>query len=268
VGWYGAASRAVEALYVIPIMLTSATFPVLSRLWTEGPDVFLATLRKTLNVVLVISVPVAVTLLVLAQDIVSFLFTLSAFAPAVVILRIQAVTVPLVFVDYLLVCGLMAVGRERIWLAIVVAACFLDPALDWVLIRAADAAYGNGGIGAALATMLTEIFLFACVLRALPAGALDATSLRLAGRVALVAALQAAALVGLRTAGIPWVAAAALAGCGYGLAVLWLRLLPPDVLSWLGELIRRRAPRLVPAAMPAGAEATATSVEPPRAGAA
>jgi O-antigen/teichoic acid export membrane protein len=262
VGWYGAASRTVEALYVIPTMLTSATFPVLSRLWGEGAGPFQATLRKTLQVVLVISIPVAATLFVLAQDIVSFLFTLGAFAPAVPILRIQALTVPLVFVDYLLVCGLMAVGRERIWLAIVVAACFLDPALDWVLIRAADAAYSNGGIGAALATLLTEIFLFACVFRALPAGVLDGASLRVAARAALVGGLQGAALVAFRVVGVPWVAAAALAGCLYVLAVIRLRLLPPDVVGWLGELIRRRSPRLVPA------RADAVPADPPSADAA
>jgi len=268
VGWYGAASRAVEALYVVPIMLTSATFPVLSRLWSEGPGIFATTLRKTLNVVLVISVPVAVTLFVLAQDIVSFLFTLAAFAPAVPILRIQAVTVPLVFVDYLLVCALMAIGRERTWLAIVVGACFLDPALDWVLIGAADAAYGNGGIGAALATMLTEVFLFACVLRALPSGVLDASSLRVAARVAVVGSLQGAALVTARVAGVPWLAAAVLAGCVYVLAVIRLRLLPSDLVSWLGELIERRAPRLVPGRMPTGADVAATPAKPPSADAA
>jgi hypothetical protein len=156
------------------------------------------------------------------------------------ILRLQAIGLPLVFVDYLLVCALMAVGRERIWIAIVAVACVLDPALDWILIRAADAAYANGGIGAAVATLLTELFLFACTLRALPSGTLDGSAVRVAARTVAVGAVQAAAVLVARAAGIPWPLAAAIGGLIYLAAVTRLRLVPPDVMAWLADVAVRR----------------------------
>jgi O-antigen/teichoic acid export membrane protein len=240
VGWYGAASRLIEAFNLMPIVLTTATFPVLSRLWVSAPAQFNATVRRTLDLVLVLSIPVAVTLLTSAQDIVAFLFTLTSYAPAVPILRLQAIGLPLVFVDYLLVCALMAVGRERMWIAIVAVACVLDPALDWILIRAADAAYANGGIGAAVATLLTELFLFGATFRALPAGTLDRSAVRIAVRTVAVGAIQAAAVLLARAVGVPWPLAAVIGGLLYLAAVTRLRLVPPDVMAWLADLAVRR----------------------------
>jgi len=244
VGWYGAASRVVEAFNLLPIVLTTATFPVLSRLWVAAPAQFRATLQRTLDLVLIASVPVAVTLLTSADGVVGFLFTLNRYAPAVPILRIQAVSLPLVFVDYLLVCGLMAAGRERLWIAIVAVACVLDPVLDWLLIRATDALYSNGGIGAALATLTTEVFLFACTLRALPAETLSRSAFRIGGRAAALGFIQATVILGSRAVGVPWLPAAVLGGIAYALAVRELGLLPRDVTAWLGDLaVRREAAR-------------------------
>ena len=181
------------------------------------------------------------TLLTSADGIVGFLFTLHSYAPAVPILRVQAISLPLVFVDYLLVCALMAAGRERMWIAIVAAACLLDPALDWVLIRAAEALYGNGGIGAALATLVTEGFLFACTFRALPAETLSRTAFRVASRAVALGALQAAVVLASRSVGVPWFGAAVLGGVAYAIAIKQLGLLPRDVTAWLGDLTVRRA---------------------------
>ena len=47
VGWYGAATRLSEAVNVIPIVLTTATFPVLSRLHVSATDAFQSTVRRT-----------------------------------------------------------------------------------------------------------------------------------------------------------------------------------------------------------------------------
>jgi len=240
VGWYGAASRVVESFNLLPIVLTTATFPVLSRLWVASPAHFRATLRRTLDLVLIVSLPVAATLFVSAEDIVGFLFTLHSFSPAVPILRVQAIGLPLVFVDYLLVCALMAAGRERTWIAIVAVACLLDPALDWLLIRAAGAAYGNGGIGAALATLITEAFLFGCTFRSLPAQTLSLSAFRVAGQAAAICAVQVAVMLASRGAGVPWPAAAVLGGIVYTILAKELGLLPRDVTAWLSSIAAPR----------------------------
>ena len=240
VGWYGAASRLVEAFYFLPVLLTTATFPVLSRLWSEDKNEFHATVRKTLDLLIVLIVPLSVTFFILAESIVGSLFTLESYGPSVPLLRIQAVSLVLIFVDYLLTCILLATGRERTWIAILGVACLVNPALNFVLIPLTSAAYANGAIGAALATLLTEIFILICALRVVAAGTFDAGTVRVAVRAAGLGGALALGLLASRSVGIPWILAAAVGGAGYFAAVLRLGLLPPDIKAWVGSLVRRR----------------------------
>src|SRR5207244_12787546 len=183
-----------------------------SRLWVTSPAQFQATVRKTLHVLLVITVPVAVTLFALADQIVGFLFTLASYAPAIPILRIQAVSLGLMYVDYLVVCMLMAIGREGRWIAFVAAACFLNPAINWLLIPATEASFGNGAIGAALGKLVTEVLFMVCTLRALPVGIFGAESWRVAACAAGPRGPAGACPLGMRAVGAPRDAAGAVSG--------------------------------------------------------
>ncbi|HEV8676476.1 MAG TPA: polysaccharide biosynthesis C-terminal domain-containing protein, partial [Methylomirabilota bacterium] len=194
----------------------------------------------------VITVPLAVTLLVLAGEIVGFLFTLETYRPSVPILRVHALSLAMVFVDYYLVGILMAMGRERVWLAIVGAACLVNLALNWVLIPATDGWYANGGIGAAAATLVTEVFILAWALHAIPAGTFGRASVRVAARALAVGAALATALGAGRALGAPWMLVAALGGAGYLMAVVRLGILPRDVSGWARGLIRGRPAVAVP----------------------
>jgi O-antigen/teichoic acid export membrane protein len=247
VGWYGAATRPIDAFIVIPLVLTAATLPVLSRLWIDARIEFDTTARRTLELLLVLTVPLVVMLLTLADRIIDFLFTLASYAPAVPILQIHAISLALVFMDHLFVCILMASGRERSWIAIIGSACLLIPVLNWILIPAADQAYQNGGIGAALARLLTELFILAAVVRAMPAGIFGAEVVRAAVGALTLGAMLGVVLVGSRSIGVPWPLAAAVAGCGYLAAALRFGLLPTDLLVWLGARLTRRTPAVATA---------------------
>ena len=240
VGWYGAAARLLDGLTFIPDTLMIATFPVVARLWTTSQSEFQAASRKTLDILLLVTVPLVVFLFVLAPDIVALLFTVPEFEPTVPILRINAITLGIIFVDYYLATILTAVGRERQWLAISVGACLLNPLLNWVLIRETHLHYGNGGIGAALATLGTEIFVLIYALRLVPSGTFGATSTRVALRAATAGALTAAVLVMGLTLGVPWMASAAAGMLVYAGIVIRFRLVPDEVLrSVRGVLVWR-----------------------------
>ncbi|MGH7264525.1 MAG: oligosaccharide flippase family protein, partial [Candidatus Rokuibacteriota bacterium] len=172
IGWYGAATRLMDALNFVPQLVTMAAFPVVARLWVSSPAQFRDTVRKTLHLLLAVTAPVTAGLITLAPEIVDLLFTLEGFGPSVPILRIHALTLGLLFVDYLLVGVIMAVGRERRWIAIAGAACLLSPALHLLLIPATATRLGNGGVGAAVGTCLVEVFIMTSALRLLPAGTL------------------------------------------------------------------------------------------------
>ena len=239
VGWYAASSRLMEASNFVPVVLLIAMFPVLSRLWVQSPSEFQITVRKTLHFLLILTVPVTVTLFVLSQEIIGFFFTLRSYAPAVPILRVQAFSIGLIFVDYLLTCVLMAAGR--VWLAILGAACVLNPALNFVLIPAFDLSSANGAIGAAIATLITEVFILVCALRAMPSGILGLESARVALRAAALGIGFAAVLFAGRTVGIPWVVALAVGGAMYLAAAQGFGLLPAEVTAWVHGVVSRRA---------------------------
>jgi O-antigen/teichoic acid export membrane protein len=244
VGWFGVANRLMDALNFVPQFLTMATFPVAARLWLTSRADFRATVRQTLHLLLVVTVPAAVMIHVLAEEIVALLFTLEAYGPAVPILRIHAASLALIFVDFYLVGLLMAIGRERRWIAISISAwCVVGPALNWLLIPLADARWGNGGIGAAIATLVTEAGILLVVVRSLPAGTFGREQARVAARAAALGAGLAALLIAGRAAGVPWLLTAALGGAGYLAAAVALGLVPRDVLRWIRGLVPRRGDR-------------------------
>ena len=232
VGWYAAASRVVDSFNFVPILLTMATFPVLSRLWVDAPNDFRTTFRKTLDVLIAVTLPATVMLFALAPDLIGSLFTLDSYGPAVPILRIQAISLALVFVDYLLACTLMATGRERTWIAILAVACILNPVLNWLLIPPAQSAYANGAIGAALATLLTEVFILTFALRAVPSATFAPGSLWAGARASALAAALGVFLFTSRSLGMPWIAAAVAGGIGYAAAAIWLGVLPQNLMAW------------------------------------
>lgn len=242
VGWYGVASRLTDALCFVPQIVTMATFPVAARLWVTAPSEFRVTVRKTLHLLLVVTVPASVVLVTLAREIVELLFTLETFGPSVPILRIHGFTLGLLFVDFFLVGILMAIGRERSWIATAGAACLVSPTLARLLIPFADRTFGNGGIGAALGTLATETFILVCALRLFPAGTLGAESRRVAARVVAAGIVMAGLVVLGGAVHLPWVLAALVGGLAYLGLVIRLGVLPPEAMRWaLAPVVRRAA---------------------------
>jgi O-antigen/teichoic acid export membrane protein len=245
VGWYGVASRLTDSLTFVPQIVTTATFPVAARLWVSAPDEFRAIVRKTLQVLLVVTVPASVGLLTLAREVIDMLFTLEAFGPAVPILRIHSLTLGLLFVDFFLVGVLMAIGRERSWIAIAGGACLVSPLMARSLIPLADSAFGNGGIGAALGTCLTEAFIMICALRLFPAGTLGAETWLVAARAVGAGVVMAFIVLLGRAFHLPWVLAGIVGGLAYLGLVIRLGLLPAEALHWVTALVARRTPAKV-----------------------
>jgi O-antigen/teichoic acid export membrane protein len=240
VGWYGAAARLLDGLTFIPDTLMAATFPVVARLWTTSHSEFQAASRKTLDLLLLVTVPLVVLMFVLAPHIVALLFTVPEFEPTVPILRINAITLGIIFVDYYLATILIAVGRERQWLTISVGACLLNPLLNWVFIRETQLRYANGGIGAAFATLATEICVLVYALRLMPPHTFGAASTRVAFRAGTAGALMAGGLALGLGLGVHWMAVAAAGLLVYAGTVLRFKLVPDEVLrSVRGVLVWR-----------------------------
>jgi O-antigen/teichoic acid export membrane protein len=244
VGWYGAATRLVDGLMFVADVVALTSFPVLARLWIDSPSEFRRIARRTLELLVVVALPLVVTLVVLAPPIVETLFS-ARFHNTVPILRVHALTLGFLFVDYFLATLLMAIGRERAWLVLACVACVLNPALNWFAIPATQGWYGNGGIGAALATLTTELWVAVGALAMVPRGALGRASLRSALPLAAAAALMAAVTSATLALGVPWVLAGAAGGLAYLAIALRLGLVPAEILSRIRSLATWRTPREV-----------------------
>src|SRR5439155_1538502 len=109
--------------------------------------------------------------------------------------------------------------------------------LHFLLIPAFDLSSANGAIGAAIATLITEVFILVCALRAMPSGILGLESARVALRAAALGIGFAAVLFAGRTVGIPWVVALAVGGAMYLAAAQGFGLLPAELTAWVHGVV-------------------------------
>ncbi|MGD0675038.1 MAG: oligosaccharide flippase family protein [Polyangiaceae bacterium] len=155
-GVYGAAFKLFEGVMVLPAVLLSVLFPRLARVHDDPPAQ--RRLERLLGAVLLASgALVAATCLAFGAPLIRVVFG-PGFGRAVPLLRILAVGVPLLFLNYGLTHFLVARDRGMMTQWFAFGMLGLNVVLDIVLIPRA------GGAGAAWATDITEFVLTACCL--------------------------------------------------------------------------------------------------------
>ncbi|MGH2491104.1 MAG: polysaccharide biosynthesis C-terminal domain-containing protein, partial [Candidatus Limnocylindria bacterium] len=193
VGWYAAAYRIVTIPAFVPAIVMTVVFPALSASSSDAAA-FGRLGRRALHGVVVVSVPMALGIMVVADGLIRALGYPASFANSVLPMQILALHIPLAAIDTLIGTVLNASDRQRQWAMTGVAAAVLNPALNMIAIPLTQSALGNGAIGAAVITLATETFMLVAGLRLLPRGIIDTTTTaRLARGVA--AALVMAAMV-------------------------------------------------------------------------
>jgi polysaccharide transporter, PST family len=162
VGVYRAAGQIVEVVKQLPVLLMTATFPQLARVFRESRATLVRTEHALAGLLLAGGLVSGALLAGAADPIVAAVFG-AEFARTVPALRVLALSVPLVFVN----CGVLHffVARDRGRLNLVFAAAMVavNAASNLVLDRRL------GALGAATATVVTEAALLACCLYALRA---------------------------------------------------------------------------------------------------
>ena len=111
VGIYGLAYRFMEAAVPLGAFIVAAVFPLLVR-GDDGHERRALQIARATDLLLIVSVGVAVATVVLAPDLVRLLGG-AAYAPSVVPLRILALSLPFSFVGMLLSWTLIARGLQR-----------------------------------------------------------------------------------------------------------------------------------------------------------
>ncbi len=239
VGWYGAAFRLYGALLFLPHVLNTAVFPAMTRMGAraeEGEDFQRAT-RRLMNMLLFVSVPIAAGTYAVAEPFVILLYGHGPFENSVPCLQLFSVSILLVCVDVLLGSILIAQGREKAWSFMAIAAALFNPLLNLFFIPYTQNVYGNGGIGAAAATLLTEALMMGGALWLLPAGVLSRENLFTFIKAALLSGVM---VVGLHMIPLPHAAWMVLAGALFYLVfALLIRVIPREDLAHVRHALGR-----------------------------
>lgn len=150
---YGAAYNLVLALLFIPLIYTTAIYPVMSRYYKKDSKALEFIYRKSWKYLYIIGIPISFGIFLLSDNIISLLYG-TKYKSSVLALRILAWFVFLKFINYMLGTTLSSINRQKYRMYAQAGTALFNVALNLVLIPYI------GFIGAAISTVLTEIFLF------------------------------------------------------------------------------------------------------------
>ena len=110
-GIYNVAYRVIFLLSFLPHFAASAVFPQASRLYATSNMEFKALYQNSLNLIILLGLPIGGGLWVIAPDLITLLFG-DAFEGSVVVLRLLSVLVPLLFLSRMMGVFLMSCNRQ------------------------------------------------------------------------------------------------------------------------------------------------------------
>lgn len=158
VGWYSVAYKLAGISFFIATAVVAAYFPRLSALAPAGGRPFAEATNTAVSLVVLVSVPFAFGLCAVADDVIRLLYD-DTFTPAIPVLRVLALQVPLTAINTVLGTALMAQARVRRFVYVAALACVFTPIGMYVAIRSFSDGPSRGGVGAALVTTLTEVLV-------------------------------------------------------------------------------------------------------------
>jgi O-antigen/teichoic acid export membrane protein len=160
VGWYGVPMRLWGTFLIIPSIASRVFIPRLVQAAEQSPAELKRIARAPIELVFVLSLPVAALIAAAAAPGVHLVYGPS-FAHAVPVLILLGINLIPMYLNMMLGSVLVAAGRQGTWNWLFVGATIFNPAVNAVLIPLTQHQFGNGAIGAAIALALTEA-LIAC----------------------------------------------------------------------------------------------------------
>ncbi|HEV2238930.1 MAG TPA: polysaccharide biosynthesis C-terminal domain-containing protein, partial [Ktedonobacterales bacterium] len=241
VGWYGVSSRLFSALLFVPTIVCTALAPALSHSFRHDPDQHRALMRRGFRLIVGLGLPMASGVALLAPAIARLLFG-AAYAPAGWILLVLGISIVPTYINVTAGTYLISMDRQVAWTRVMALACLVNPLVNFLTIPYFQHQFGDGGLGAAVALLLTEILMAVGGLWLLPRHMLDREALRPLLRSAAAAVLMGLAVWPLRAHFIALPVAVGFAT--YLVAVVALRAFPREDLSLLTPLVAKVSGRL------------------------
>lgn len=240
VGWYGVSYRLFDVLMFLPSILSLAVFPVLSRLNEVNRETLTRVTQKSLDLIILAGIPISIVSYFFSEQIISLFFGMDEFAPSVLLLRMFSAGLLLVYIDFVLGTALFATDKQRRWTLVAFGALVLNLVLNAVLIPYTQLYGNNGGIGAAVATIVTELFVMLMAIAILPKSILARTSISIQVKGLSAGVLTIGTAWVLSFTGLFWILQALFSAIAYIVSLLLFKAIHPEDTEFLQRFLTIR----------------------------
>lgn len=232
VGWYGAAYRFFDVLNFLPSIFTISVFPILSRLWNkEGETHSLAT-RKSLSMMILAAIPISTATFIFAPNIIGFFYGLPAYKPSGPTLQVLSCGLLFLYIDMVLGTALLAFDKQKQLSLVAFCAIPVNVGLNYFMIPLTQSAMGNGGVGAAAATILTELCVMVSAVIIMPRGVLKGFGFWPLAKGIASGVVMVLSFWIMRLVGVPWIPSVILGFTVYTGTLILTRTFEPDELAF------------------------------------
>jgi O-antigen/teichoic acid export membrane protein len=160
VGFYSAAQRPVQLLYILPTLFAASLFPILTRLASQDKEKFKQVLENTLRITILTAAPITIGGIIFANPIINLLFG-AAYQNAVPTFQILLLTVLIIFPSAIINNAIFAHNQQKNFIAFAALGALGNIIFDISLIPV------WGIAGCALATVVTQLIANAFMWRKL-----------------------------------------------------------------------------------------------------
>ncbi len=193
-GWYSAADKLFGTFLFVPTVFMTAVFPTLSRMHQNEPDALPKLMRQSFNLLLLLSIPIGLGVIAIANPLMVLLFG-AEFTQSGPVMAVLGLVLIFTYQNMLLGQFIISIDRQNAWTIVMVIATLATIPLDLLLVPFCVGQFGNGAIGGALAFVFTELGMVAAGLAMLPKGTLNRATAWYSARILIA---------GLAMGGVAW----------------------------------------------------------------
>jgi O-antigen/teichoic acid export membrane protein len=227
VGWYGGAYKLFESLNFAPVIFSTALYPILSRMWKEKGDTHKRTTQKSLELVIIIAVPISIGVIAFAEKLIQLFYGLSQYKQSVLVLQLLACGFLFFFVDMILGTLLLSSDKQRHQSLLALFAIPVNVGLNYLMIPYSQIHFGNGGLGAAFSTGITELFIMLGMLSLVPRGILEGFRFSVVIKCVSAGVLMGGFVLSCSYLGLPWIVVALMSTVVYVTCIFVMRTFEP-----------------------------------------
>ena len=237
VGVYSAADRLLDITKMLPIAFAAALLPFFTKEFSGGVERLRGLASDSLRYVLLGALPLVVGTVIIADQIITFIYG-EKFLASIPVLRLHIVSLIPFSMAYILAQVLIATDNQKVDLTINIIAAGINIVLNYLLIP------HFAEMGAVAATLVTIIIFHQLQYRYIRRHLFSVAFMEPASKAVAAAALMGAVTYALRDLNL--FLNIGISGLTYLLLVYLLKALSPDEIVFLKSLVRRGSPTETP----------------------